>query len=80
MSQRESTLKQAKRSVPRGHIIINQGDKKADAFYMIAVGRCTGFWVETRGRLHTTSQSCSYRKARIASKHCVTAIALTRMS
>ena len=37
------TLK--KRTVPRGHIIINQGDKNADAFFMIATGRCT-VWVK----------------------------------
>ena len=30
-----------KRTVPRGHIIITQGDPKADAFYMIASGKCT---------------------------------------
>jgi CRP-like cAMP-binding protein len=30
-----------KRTVPRGHLIIQQGDKNVDAFYMIASGRCT---------------------------------------
>jgi CRP-like cAMP-binding protein len=34
-----------RRSVPRGHIIISQGDKNADAFYMIATGRCT-VWIK----------------------------------
>lgn len=34
-----------KRTVPRGHIIIQQGEKKADAFYMIASGRCT-VWIK----------------------------------
>ena len=29
------------RSVPRGHVIINQGDPKADAFFMVRTGRCT---------------------------------------
>jgi CRP-like cAMP-binding protein len=30
-----------KRSVPRGTLIIQQGDKNADAFYMVASGRCS---------------------------------------
>ena len=30
-----------KRSVPRGTLIIQQGDRNADAFYMISSGRCT---------------------------------------
>ena len=34
-----------KRTVPRGHMVINQGDKNADAFYMIASGRCT-VWIK----------------------------------
>lgn len=34
-----------KRTVPRGHLIIQQGDKNADAFYMIATGRCT-VWIK----------------------------------
>ena len=34
-----------KRTVPRGHLLIQQGDKNADAFYMIASGRCT-VWVK----------------------------------
>jgi CRP-like cAMP-binding protein len=34
-----------KRTVPRGTLVIQQGDKKADAFYMIAVGRCT-VWIK----------------------------------
>ncbi len=39
-----------RRSVPRGTIVITQGDKKADAFYMIASGRCTA-WVKKGGQL-----------------------------
>jgi len=34
-----------KRTVPRGNMIIQQGDKNADAFYMIAAGRCT-VWIK----------------------------------
>jgi CRP-like cAMP-binding protein len=34
-----------KRTVPRGHLIIQQGDKNVDAFYMIASGRCT-VWIK----------------------------------
>lgn len=34
-----------KRTVPRGHLLIQQGDKAADAFYMVASGRCT-VWVK----------------------------------
>ncbi len=39
-----------KRTVPRGHVLINQGDKSADAFYMIASGRCT-VWVKKGGAM-----------------------------
>ena len=39
-----------KRTVPRGHILINQGEKNADAFYMIASGRCT-VWVKKGGSM-----------------------------
>lgn len=39
-----------KRSVPRGHIIMNQGEKNADAFYMIATGRCT-VWIKKGGAM-----------------------------
>jgi CRP-like cAMP-binding protein len=38
------------RQVPRGHIIISQGDKKADAFFMIATGRCT-VWAKKGGQM-----------------------------
>jgi CRP-like cAMP-binding protein len=34
-----------KRTVPRGNLVIQQGDKNADAFYMIASGRCT-VWIK----------------------------------
>lgn len=34
-----------KRTVPRGNIIIQQGEKNADAFYMIGSGRCT-VWIK----------------------------------
>ena len=37
-----------KRTLSRGTIIITQGDKNADAFYMVATGRCT-VWVK-KGR------------------------------
>lgn len=37
-----------RRTVPRGTILITQGEKKADAFYMIASGRCT-VWIK-KGR------------------------------
>lgn len=40
-----------KRVVPRGHIIIQQGDKNADAFFMIATGRCT-VWVKKGGSMN----------------------------
>jgi CRP-like cAMP-binding protein len=30
-----------KRTVPRGTLVIQQGEKNADAFYMVASGRCT---------------------------------------
>ena len=39
-----------KRTVPRGHIIINQGEKNADAFYMISSGRCT-VWIKKGGAM-----------------------------
>lgn len=39
-----------RRTLPRGHIIINQGDKNADAFYMIASGRCT-VWIKKGGQM-----------------------------
>lgn len=39
-----------KRTVPRGHVLITQGDKNADAFYMIASGRCT-VWVKKGGSM-----------------------------
>ncbi len=39
-----------KRVVPRGNIIIQQGDKKADAFYMVASGRCT-VWIKKGGQM-----------------------------
>jgi CRP-like cAMP-binding protein len=34
-----------KRIVPKGTLIIQQGDKNTDAFYMLASGRCT-VWVK----------------------------------
>lgn len=34
-----------KRTVPRGTLVIQQGEKNADAFYMIASGRCT-VWIK----------------------------------
>jgi CRP-like cAMP-binding protein len=34
-----------KRTVPRGQILISQGEKAADAFYMISSGRCT-VWIK----------------------------------
>lgn len=34
-----------KRTVPRGTILIQQGDKNADAFYMVGSGRCT-VWIK----------------------------------
>lgn len=34
-----------KRIVPKGTLVIQQGDKNADAFYMIATGRCT-VWIK----------------------------------
>lgn len=34
-----------KRTVPKGTLVIQQGDKNADAFYMIATGRCT-VWIK----------------------------------
>jgi CRP-like cAMP-binding protein len=39
-----------KRSVPRGHILISQGEKLADAFYMISSGRCT-VWIKKGGSM-----------------------------
>jgi CRP-like cAMP-binding protein len=39
-----------KRTVPRGHLLIQQGDKNADAFYMVASGRCT-VWVKKSGAM-----------------------------
>ncbi len=36
-----------KRVVPRGHMIITQGEKNGDAFYMISTGRCT-VWVKQK--------------------------------
>lgn len=39
-----------KRTVPRGHLIIQQGDKNVDAFYMIAAGRCT-VWIKKGGSM-----------------------------
>jgi CRP-like cAMP-binding protein len=40
-----------RRSVPRGNIIITQGEKNADAFYMVASGRCT-VWVKKGGQMN----------------------------
>lgn len=34
-----------KRTVPKGTLVIQQGDKNADAFYMVATGRCT-VWIK----------------------------------
>lgn len=34
-----------KRTVPKGTLVIEQGDKNADAFYMVATGRCT-VWIK----------------------------------
>lgn len=39
-----------KRSVPRGNVLITQGDKNADAFYMISSGRCT-VWIKKSGAM-----------------------------
>jgi CRP-like cAMP-binding protein len=39
-----------KRTVQRGAIIIQQGDKNADAFYMIATGRFT-VWIKKGGQM-----------------------------
>ncbi len=39
-----------RRSVGRGEVIINQGDKNADAFYMILAGRCT-VWMKKGGAM-----------------------------
>lgn len=39
-----------KRVVPRGHVIIQQGDSAVDAFYMISVGRCT-VWIKKGGQM-----------------------------
>jgi CRP-like cAMP-binding protein len=40
-----------KRTVPRGHLIIQQGDKNVDAFYMIASGRCT-VWIKKGSQMN----------------------------
>jgi CRP-like cAMP-binding protein len=40
-----------KRTVPRGHLIIQQGDKNVDAFYMIASGRCT-VWIKKGAQMN----------------------------
>jgi CRP-like cAMP-binding protein len=37
-----------KRTVPRGTLLIQQGDKNVDAFYMVASGRCT-VWIKKGG-------------------------------
>ena len=39
-----------KKSVGRGAILITQGDPNADAFYMVASGRCTA-WVKKGGQM-----------------------------
>jgi CRP-like cAMP-binding protein len=39
-----------KRTVPRGTLLIQQGDKNADAFYMIATGRCT-VWIKKGNKM-----------------------------
>jgi CRP-like cAMP-binding protein len=39
-----------KRTVPRGNLVVQQGDKNADAFFMIATGRCT-VWIKKGGSM-----------------------------
>lgn len=44
-----------KRIVPRGNLVIQQGDKNADAFYMIASGRCS-VWIKKNGVMAKMSE------------------------